>query len=125
VRCVSFELAREPPARLSGVFDIALCLEVAEHVPAHLAPRLVAFLTSLSPVVVFSAATPGQGGQSHINEQPPSYWSRLFNSDGFAEDVEASHALRRAFGEAGVQGSWYVENTRVFRPAARHAALCG
>jgi SAM-dependent methyltransferase len=61
-----------------GRFDIALCLEVAEHLPETTASRLVSFLVSSSPIIVFSAAIPGQGGLHHSNEQWPSYWADHF-----------------------------------------------
>jgi SAM-dependent methyltransferase len=66
-----------------GPFDIAVCTEVAEHLPASAAPTLVASLVSLSDVVVFTAATPGQGGRHHLNEQPRAYWESLFAEHGF------------------------------------------
>ena len=51
------------PVRLNRRFDLALCLEVAEHLPADSADCLVEALTDLAPVVLFSAAHPSQGGQ--------------------------------------------------------------
>lgn len=73
----------EPPD-LGRTFDLALCLEVAEHLAEPSAAELVVFLTSLAPVVVFSAAIPGQGGVGHINEQWPAYWSERFDAAGYA-----------------------------------------
>ena len=70
------------PVRLDRRFDLALCLEVAEHLPARSAPVLVESLVAAAPVVLFSAALPGQGGTSHINEQWPVYWERLFVRHG-------------------------------------------
>ena len=57
------------PLKLSRQFDLALSLEVAEHLPAECAAIFVASLVSLAPVVLFSAAVPYQGGTHHINEQ--------------------------------------------------------
>lgn len=113
VRPRPFSLAETPPADLSGPFDLAVCLEVAEHVPAEFAPRLVEFLAGLAPTIIFSAAPPGHGGHSHINEQPPSYWDALYAKHGVKPDEERSEALRSAFVDAGVQGEWYIHNTRV------------
>lgn len=59
----------EEPIMIEGKFDLALCLEVAEHIPEEFADSFVANLCRLSDVVVFSAAIPSQGGQSHVNEQ--------------------------------------------------------
>jgi SAM-dependent methyltransferase len=71
------------PLDLGRSFALALCLEVAEHVPPERAPGLVADLTSLAPVVLFSAAVPGQGGTGHVNEQWSEYWVALFESHGW------------------------------------------
>jgi 2-polyprenyl-3-methyl-5-hydroxy-6-metoxy-1,4-benzoquinol methylase len=48
------------PMTIEGHYDLALCLEVGEHIAAKHARRLVQTLTSLAPVVLFSAAIPGQ-----------------------------------------------------------------
>lgn len=79
-----------------GRFDLCICIEVAEHLSARAAPRLVERLTDLSDLVVFSAAPPGQPGTSHINLQPKAYWLELFASRGFAVselDAEVRAAL--------------------------------
>jgi SAM-dependent methyltransferase len=67
-----------------GRYDLCICMEVAEHIrPAH-ASALVEGLTRLSDRVIFSGATPDQGGTLHINEQPREYWGELFSRQGFA-----------------------------------------
>ncbi len=68
---------------IEGRYDLALCLEVAEHLPERNADRLVQVLTEAAPVILFSAAVPGQGGVNHLNEQWPDYWSELFRYRGF------------------------------------------
>jgi Methyltransferase domain len=70
------------PIQLDRQFDLALCLEVAEHLPAKSARTLVDSLAAAAPVILFSAAMPGQGGTSHINEQWPLYWEQLFAERG-------------------------------------------
>jgi SAM-dependent methyltransferase len=72
------------PLDLGRSFGLALCLEVAEHVPPERAPGLVDDLISLAPVVLFSAAVPGQGGTGHVNEQWSEYWVALFESHGWS-----------------------------------------
>ena len=72
------------PLRLERQFGLAICVEVAEHVPPERAPGLVADLTVLAPVVLFSAAVPGQGGTGHLNEQWSEYWVALFEAEGWA-----------------------------------------
>jgi SAM-dependent methyltransferase len=65
-------------------FDLAVCLEVAEHLPPERSETFIAELCCLSDTVVFSAAVPGQGGTGHLNEQWPQYWVALFAANGFA-----------------------------------------
>ena len=67
------------PLALEKRFDLALSLEVAEHLPASSALNFVRGLTSLAPAIVFSAAVPRQGGCHHVNEQWPWYWKELFS----------------------------------------------
>ena len=68
---------------LDRTFDLAISLEVAEHLPASSAATLVHSLTRLAQVVLFSAAIPLQGGEDHINEQWQSYWADLFKARGY------------------------------------------
>lgn len=70
------ELAR--PFAIGEHYDLALCLEVAEHLPEKTSRSLVTALTTAAPLILFSAAIPGQGGTSHMNEQWPSYWEARF-----------------------------------------------
>jgi SAM-dependent methyltransferase len=67
---------------LAERFDLAICLEVAEHLSWRHADQLVAGLASLAPFVLFSAAVPGQSGVNHVNAQWPLYWVGLFSDHG-------------------------------------------
>jgi Methyltransferase domain len=71
------------PPEITERYDLALSLEVAEHLPQSSARSFVAYLCGLSDHVVFSAAVPEQGGVNHINEQPLSYWRDLFAEQGY------------------------------------------
>lgn len=64
-------------------FDLVSTLEVAEHLPTAASPDFVKSLTRHGPMVLFSAAVPGQGGENHINEQPYGFWRALFAAEGF------------------------------------------
>lgn len=99
---------RRPLQRL-GTFDLALCLEVAEHLPAERAPGLVADLCALAPVVAFSAAIPGQGGVGHVNCQWPGYWDDLFADQGY----RCSGALRYVIWGYERVECWYRQNLLV------------
>jgi hypothetical protein len=68
---------------LNRYYDLAVCLEVAEHLSENSADLLVTNLCNLSATILFSAAIPGQGGQNHINERPVSYWKEKFERKGY------------------------------------------
>lgn len=71
------------PFRIDRVFDLAISVEVAEHLLPERAETFVEDLTRLAPVVLFSAAVPHQGGYHHTNEQWQDYWVSLFASLGY------------------------------------------
>lgn len=68
---------------LDRQFDLVQCLEVAEHIEAAHADRLIDNLVKHGDVILFSAAIPGQGGEFHVNEQPVSYWAEKFRARGY------------------------------------------
>jgi hypothetical protein len=95
---------------LDRAFELAVCVEVAEHLPAEAAPILIASLTTLAPVVLFSAAVPQQGGTGHVNEQWPAYWNRLFAAHGYV----AADTLRTALWHDARVAWWYSQNLMFF-----------
>lgn len=90
-------------------FDLSICLEVAEHLPESSARGLISSLCESAPLVVFSAAVPGQGGHGHVNEQWPPYWEELFERNGYS----VSEALRWMLWEDPRIDSWYRQNMLV------------
>lgn len=94
--------------------DMALCLEVAEHVPEGAAEGLVAGLCNYSPIVAFSAAIPGQGGHGHVNEQWQEYWADLFAVFGYRPDV----TIRDAIWDDDEVEPWYRQNLVVYTESA-------
>lgn len=99
-------------------FDLAVSLEVAEHLPPARADSFVADLCRLAPTVLFSAAIPGQGGTGHINEQWPAYWAERFAANGY----QVSGALRWRFWDNARVENWYRQNLLV---ATRDPQLLG
>ena len=73
----------EKPFAADRKFDLAMCLEVAEHISEGSAEQFIESLVTYSDVIVFSAAIPEQGGQNHINEQWIDYWHALFNKHDY------------------------------------------
>jgi SAM-dependent methyltransferase len=98
------------PLGLHKEFDLALCLEVIEHLPLKAGVRLVEEICTLAPAVLFSAAVPGQGGRDHIDEQPPWFWRQCFANSGFLRfDALRPHLI----GDHRVAW-WYRQNLLLF-----------
>lgn len=64
-------------------FDLAISMEVAEHLSEDASDSFVALLCKLAPVVLFSAALPHQPGWRHVNCHWPAYWRRRFADHGY------------------------------------------
>jgi hypothetical protein len=114
-RPLPFDLTLDPPADLPDGIDLAYCFEVAEHIPAVLGQRLIDFLATTAPVVVFTAAHPGQGGVGHINERSKNRWIADFAAAGMHFDREATDRLVELFHARGVQANWFFANAIVVR----------
>jgi SAM-dependent methyltransferase len=71
------------PLDLGRRFDLAISLEVAEHLPESKAREFIQDLCRAADRVLFSAAIPGQGGRHHLNEQWPKYWADFFGELGY------------------------------------------
>lgn len=91
-------------------FDLVESLEVAEHLPASRARGFVADLCRHGPIVLFSAAPPGQGGEQHINEQPYRYWRALFREEGF----EPFDFVRPLIATSSEVAPWYRYNVILY-----------
>ena len=71
------------PMEITQKFDLAISLELAEHLHPEFASNFIASLTKLADFVLFSAAIPFQGGRNHFNQQWPEYWANLFKKLGY------------------------------------------
>ncbi|MEP6519110.1 glycosyltransferase [Microcoleus vaginatus] len=98
------------PLQINRKFDLAISLEVAEHLPATCAENFVHSLTQLAPVILFSAAIPFQGGVEHVNEQWPQYWAYYFQQNGFA----VIDCLRKKIWNNEKVEPWYAQNILIF-----------
>lgn len=98
------------PWRLDREYDLAICLEVAEHLPEVSAEQFLDSLTRSARVVFFSAAIPGQGGVGHVNEQWPSHWQRKFSARGYV----AFDLIRRWLWPRKDVLYWYAQNSLLY-----------
>jgi hypothetical protein len=87
---------RKPFYAYYPLFDLAICLEVAEHLEPEYAPILLDSLCRCSDHVLFSAAGPGQGGIHHHNCQPKSYWTKLMHERGYSRDQDIENRIKLA-----------------------------
>jgi len=95
-------------------FDLAMCLEVAEHLPPERADGVVDELCAMSDTVLFGAAVPGQRGVGHINEQWQDYWQEKFASRGYA-----ANDVRPKFWSDETVLPHYAQNIFVFTRGAQ------
>lgn len=107
------------PLNLERRFDLAISLEVAEHLPPERADSFVAELAGAADFVLFSAAIPFQGGYGHVNEQWQSYWVERFARHGFAV---RDWVRPRLWTDATIP-VWYRENLLLFIAESRQAEL--
>ena len=98
------------PVRLGRRFDLAISLEVAEHLPVGSAETFVRSLAGLSDFILFSAAVPFQGGVNHVNEQWPDYWAERFRREGYAPWDSIRH---RVWEDHDIP-VWYRQNILLF-----------
>lgn len=96
--------------RTDKPFELAQSFEVAEHLYAQYAPNFIKLLTSLSDIILFSAAIPYQGGVHHVNEQPPAYWAELFAQN----DYVCIDCIRSQIWNNESISFWYSQNILLF-----------
>lgn len=105
---VRFDLGRK--------FDLVTSLEVGEHIPREATDTFVDNLCAHSDAILFSAATPGQGGTFHVNEQNYDFWRKHFAARGY----RLFDFVRPRIALLSQVEPWYRYNTLFF---ARGAAL--
>lgn len=101
------------PLELGRRFELVQSLEVAEHIAAEHADLFVENLVRHGDVVLFSAAVPHQGGEHHVNEQPPQYWREQFNAHGY----DVFDWIRPRIVDRREIKAWYRYNTLIYANA--------
>lgn len=94
-------------------FDVAISMEVAEHLPEPIADPYVNLLCSLSDRVVMTAAPPGQIGTDHVNLQPKSYWIEKMEARGMTYRPDLEKQWKEEWANQDVV-SFYWRNLMVF-----------
>ena len=105
----------EKKIKLVQKYDLAISLEVAEHLNRRVADEFIENLCNASDVVLFGAAITGQGGVNHINEQWQSYWINKFRKRGY----DCIDIIRPELWQNDLIEWWYIQNTFLFIIFAR------
>ena len=90
--------------------DMAISLEVAEHLTPGRAETFVEDLCSIAPRILFSAAIPNQGGVNHLNERWQSFWANLFEELRY----RPLDLIRPQIWTEGGIPVWYRQNTLLY-----------
>ena len=69
-------------------FDLIICIDVIEHLPAEDAIRAVENLCQYGDDILFSNNPLEPDDSVHVTTQPPEYWAAVFNRFGFFHDLE-------------------------------------
>ena len=97
-----------------GDFDLALCLDVGEHIPADLCEPFLRNITRFSDRLIMSCAPPGQGGHHHVNEQPKRYWIERLKKHGFDYDRKRTGVLCETFKRVRTEMMWMWEHISLY-----------
>jgi SAM-dependent methyltransferase len=99
----AFDLGRQ--------FDVVQSLEVGEHIEETASDIFAeCLMRHARRYILFSAATPGQGGEHHINEQPYEFWRQKFERRGFI----TIDAVRPTIVDDKKISYWYRYNLLLF-----------
>jgi SAM-dependent methyltransferase len=107
------------PYTFNRRWDLAISIEVAEHIDDIATDNYVKILSDGADVVVITAAPLGQGGTRHVNEHSRDWWIDKFAVPGYRYDQESTEKLvsgaRKAMAEKQHVTSWFEPNVMVFR----------
>lgn len=101
-KCVDLE----KNIHLDKSYDLVISLEVAEHLREQAADTFVQSLVDAGKIILFSAATPGQRGFKHLNEQLPAYWVSKFRKHGY----KTYDIIRKQIWDCPKVETWYKQN---------------
>lgn len=90
--CVHSVEDRELPGGMPCKFDLAVCIEVLEHLPSGTAAGVISNLCGWSDTVLFSSTDEESDDPTHLNVRQREYWASLFARDGFYHDLDARPA---------------------------------
>ncbi|HEV2726913.1 MAG TPA: methyltransferase domain-containing protein, partial [Solirubrobacterales bacterium] len=73
---------------LAGRYDLVTCIEVLEHIPPEQADAAIANLCAASDQLLISSSPTDFAEPTHLNVQPPEFWSAALAREGFYREVD-------------------------------------
>lgn len=102
------------PFHINTKFDLAICLEMLEHIEEKYAEFAVANIANASDLLILSVAGKNQIEESHVNLQPKQYWIEKFSQHGLELSPHETKALVSDIGK-GYHLGWFTQNAIVLR----------
>jgi len=96
--------------KIDEKFDLALSLEVAEHLEPSSSELFIKSITSSSDLIMFGAAFIAQPGTNHINTRLHSFWANIFAEYSF----KVYDIFRPKFCGNNKIKPWYQQNTFLY-----------
>jgi SAM-dependent methyltransferase len=73
---------------LPGRYDLITCVEVLEHIPPEETGAAIANLCAATDRLLLSTSPTDYAEPTHLNVQPPEFWSTALAREGFFRDVD-------------------------------------
>jgi SAM-dependent methyltransferase len=99
---------------LSDRYDLIVSIEVLEHLPTEAAILAVSNLCAATADFIFSSTPIDYQEITHLNVQPPEWWTEAFGRQGFFRDVD--------YDPSTYLSPWAVRYRRSEEPIARIVA---
>lgn len=97
-------------------YDIAVSIEVAEHIEPQFANNFVENITNLSDNIIITAAPPNQTGNHHVNCQPKLYWVKKFKHfDFYIDKVNLAYIQKCWKNNIPNKYSYLYDNLLIFK----------
>lgn len=113
VRIVHMDMT-QPMVNLQTLkkYDLAICLEVLEHIEEEYADVAVGNIARSSDRLILSIAGPNQPGPGHVNLQNKEYWLDKFGLHGFELNTQTTAEIVNEM-KKGYHMGWLVNNLMV------------
>ncbi len=107
------DLARDRPLPQMADYELAVSIEVAEHIPEEDTGNFLDWCTQ-GQRLLLTAARPAQPGVHHVNCRMPQWWRDRLGPRGWGYDDDLTQAWKRAAFQRTHGCPWVVRNAMVF-----------